>query len=96
MPKNILADYRRLQVESPVQYDNIVLGGWIQEPEGAAIPRSKMKFEKMQDIEPIYSFAVGDPADTGGDKFSMPFIHVLEIDGRIVFHVRCNTFHHRH
>jgi len=88
MPKNILADYRRLQIESPSQYNNIVLGGWIQEPEGVLIPRSKMKFEKMQDIEPIYSFAVGDPADTGGDKFSMPFIHVFEIDGRIVFHVK--------
>ena len=88
MPKNILADYKRLQVESPVQYDNIVLGGWIQEPEGVLIPRSKMKFEKFTDLKPIYSFAVGDPADTGGDKFSMPFIHVHEIDGRIVFHVK--------
>ena len=88
MPKNILADYRRLKVESPTQYENIVLGGWIREPSGVLIPRSKMKFEKMWDIEPIYSFAVGDPADTGGDKFSMPFIHVLEIDGRIVFHVK--------
>ena len=88
MPKNILADYRRLQVESPIQYDNIVLGGWIQEPEGVLIPRSKMKFAKLKNIKPIYSFAVGDPADTGGDKFSMPFIHVFEIDGRIVFHVK--------
>lgn len=88
IPKNILADYRRLRHESPVQYDNIVLGGWIQEPEGVLIPRSKMKFAKFEDIKPIYSFAVGDPADTGGDKFSMPFIHVVEIDGRIAFHVR--------
>lgn len=88
MPKNILADYNRLKVESPTQYENIVLGGWIQEPEGVLIPRSKIKLETMRDIKPIYSFAVGDPADTGGDKFSMPFIHVLEIDGRIVFHVR--------
>ena len=88
IPKNILADYRRLKNESPMQYDNIVLGGWIQEPEGVLIPRSKMKFAKLENIKPIYSFAVGDPADTGGDKFSMPFIHVVEIDGRIAFHVR--------
>ena len=88
IPKNILADYRRLKNESPLQYDNIVLGGWIQEPEGVLIPRSKMKFAKLENIKPIYSFAVGDPADTGGDKFSMPFIHVVEIDGRIAFHVR--------
>ena len=88
IPKNILADYRRLKNESPLQYDNIVLGGWIQEPEGVLIPRSKMKFAKLENIKPIYSFAVGDPADTGGDKFSMPFTHVVEIDGRIAFHVR--------
>ena len=88
IPKNILADYRRLKNESPLQYDNIVLGGWIQEPEGVLIPRSKMKFAKLENIKPIYSFAVGDPADTGGDKFSMPFIHVVEIDGRVAFHVR--------
>ena len=88
MPKNILADYNRLKVESPTQYENIVLGGWVQEPSGVLIPRSKIKTETMGDIKPIYSFAVGDPADTGGDKFSMPFIHVVEIDGRIAFHVR--------
>lgn len=88
MPKNILADYNRLKIESPIQYDNIVLGGWIQEPQGVLIPKSKMKFAKMENIQPIYSFAVGDPADTGGDKFSMPFIHVLEIDNRVVFYVR--------
>ena len=88
MPKNILADYRRLKVESPTQYDNIVLGGWIQEPDGVLIPRSKIKTANFSNIEPIYSFAVGDPADTGGDKFSMPFIHVYEIDGQVVFYVK--------
>ena len=88
IPKNILADYRRLEIENPTQYENIVLGGWITEPEGVLIPRSKIKLAKMQDLKPIYSFAVGDPADTGGDKFSMPFIHVLEIDGRVVFYVK--------
>ena len=88
MPKNILADYKRLEIENPVQYENIVLGGWIQEPEGVLIPRSKIKLAKLPDLKPIYSFAVGDPADTGGDKFSMPFIHVHEIDGRVVFYVK--------
>ena len=88
MPKNILADYERLKVESPTQYENIVLGGWVQEPEGVLLPKSKLHFAKMDNIQPIYSFAVGDPADTGGDKFSMPFIHVLEVDGRVAFYVR--------
>ena len=71
MPKNILADYERLKIESPTQYENIVLGGWVQEPEGVLLPKSKLHFAKMDNIHPIYSFAVGDPADTGGDKFSI-------------------------
>ena len=89
VPKNILADYNRLKNENPTQYDNVVLGGWIQEPEGVLIPRSKIKLLSFNQLpEPIYSFAVGDPADTGGDKFSIVFIHVLEFDGQIVFYVR--------
>lgn len=89
VPKNILADYNRLKNENPTQYDNVVLGGWIQEPEGVLIPRSKIKLLSFDNLtNPIYSFAVGDPADVGGDKFSMPFIEVYEIDKNIVFYVR--------
>ena len=57
------------------------------ELEGILLPKESIKFSKQADLKPIYSFAVGDPADTGGDKFSMPFIHVYEIDGRVVFYV---------
>jgi len=90
MPKNILSDYQKLKVENPTEYENIVLGGWIQEPEGVLLPKSKLQFQKT-DIPAeniIFTFAIGDPADLGGDKYSMPFIHVAAIDNRIVCYVK--------
>lgn len=91
IPANILADYIRMQEENPDEYDNIVLGGWITEPEGVLLPRSQLKFEDLTNIPEesiIFRFSVSDPADKGGDKFSNPFIHVAEIEGRIVCYVK--------
>lgn len=91
MPANILADYERLKEDNPKEYDNIVLGGWIEEPEGILCPKSKLRFEDLSNIDPasiIYRFSIADPANTGGDKFSNPFIWVAEINGRIVCYVK--------
>lgn len=91
MPKNILNDYERLKKDDPDQYDNIVLGGWITEPEGVLLPKSRLKFGNMDSIPEeciIYRFSISDPADKGGDKFSNAFIIVCEIEGRIVCYVK--------
>jgi PBSX family phage terminase large subunit len=91
MPPNILADYERMKVEDPAEYENIVLGGWITEPEGVLLPKSQLHFADLSAIPPesiIYRFSISDPADTGDDKYSNPFIHVAEIDGRIVCFVK--------
>lgn len=91
MPKNILLDYERLKEDDPIEYDNIVLGGWIQEPEGVLLPKSQLKFEDLSKIPEesiIYRFSIADPADTGGDKFSQPFINVAMIENRIVCYVK--------
>lgn len=91
MPKNILADYERLKADNPTQYDNVVLGGWIQEPEGVLLPKSRLKFTDISNIPEesiVFKFAVGDPADTGGDKFSVPFIHVAIFENSIVCYVK--------
>jgi len=91
MPKNILSDYERLKEDNKTDYDNIVLGGWIQEPEGVLLPKSRLKFQKTDNIPEeniIFKFAIGDPANLGGDKYSMPFIHVAQIDNRIVCFVK--------
>jgi PBSX family phage terminase large subunit len=91
MPPNILADYERLKEEEPDEYDNIVLGGWITEPEGVLLPKSQLRFEDLSNIPEeniIFRFSVSDPADKGGDRYSNPFIHVAEIEGRIVCYVK--------
>lgn len=91
MPVNILKDYERMKIEDPTEYENIVLGGWITEPEGVLLPKSQLKFADFSLIPNeaiIFRFAISDPADTGGDKYSNPFIHVSEIDGRIVCFVK--------
>jgi len=90
MPNNILRDYQRLLIDNPIDYNNIVLGGWIQEPEGLLIPFSKLNWTNKIDIPPeniVMKFAIGDPADTGGDKFSMPFITVAIIDDNFAVYV---------
>lgn len=91
MPVNILKDYERMKIEDPIEYENIVLGGWITEPEGVLLPKSQLKFADLSKIPDeciIFRFAISDPADRGGDKYSNPFIHVAEIDGRIVCYVK--------
>jgi len=91
MPKNILADYERLKIDSPVKYENVVLGGWIQEPEGVLLPKSRLKFADLSKIPEeniVFKFGVGDPADTGGDKFSYPLLHVAIYENSIVCYVK--------
>lgn len=83
---NIIREYDRMKEENPHDYENIVLGGWITEPEGVLLPMSKLKFADLSNIPEeniVFKFAVGDPADKGGDYFSMPYMHVCVIDGAL-------------
>lgn len=89
IPKNIIRDYNKLLIEDTLKYDNIVIGGWIQDPEGVLIPKSVIKLQKL-DLKPDeidFSFAVTDPADKGGDKYSIPFIQVIQYNNDIAFYV---------
>lgn len=86
MPKNIYNDYERLKIENPREYENIVLGGWIDSPEGILIPFNLLKFDDLSQLKPEhaqYRFAVIDPADKGGDKYAMPFIYVTFADKQL-------------
>jgi len=94
MPKNILADYERMKIEDPEGYDNIVLGGWISQLEGAVLPKGSMKtysefpFEYIDHegklmSEPYFNFAFADTADEGKDNFSMPIFRVYQRLNRI-------------
>ena len=42
IPDNIYNDFEELKINEPKKYENIVLGGWIDEVEGVLIPKSKL------------------------------------------------------
>lgn len=79
IPKNILADYERLKLENPKEYDNIVLGGWVSELEGQIFADNSLNYydELPENME---SFTIGyiDSADTGEDSFAMPIAKVFQ------------------
>lgn len=83
VPKEYIADniikyYDYLKENEPKKYDQVVLGGWVEDVEGVLIPRSQLNLYndvKLEDVS--YKFAVGDPANTGGDNYSMLFCWVL-------------------
>jgi hypothetical protein len=70
-----------------------------QEPievKGLLLPKSELMFDTINTPPEnfAYRFAVGDPADTGGDKFAVPFVYVTSTDKGIrcyVVDALCNT-----
>ena len=91
MPRTILNDYNRMKLEDPENYENIVLGGWITEPEGVLLPKSQLKFANVNLIPKeniVWRFSISDPADTGGDRYSNIFIDVAILDGNIACYVK--------
>lgn len=62
-----------------------------QNIKGKLLPLSSLKFEDLSNIpieSIVYKFAVGDPADKGGDHFSVPFMHVAIIDEQLCCFVK--------
>lgn len=91
LAKNIIRDYERMAFDNPTEYENIVLGGWITEPEGVLLPLSQIKFANVRSIPEeniVFKFTVGDPADKGGDHFAMPYMHVCIVDGQLSVFVK--------
>jgi hypothetical protein len=53
---------------------------------GKLLPLSELKFTNLELIPQeniVFKFAVGDPADKGGDCFGVPIMHVAIIDNQI-------------
>lgn len=67
MPPNILAEYERLKVDDPREYENIVLGGWLQEREGTLYPAKRLNHYTELTNEPDAKVTVTDIADMGTD-----------------------------
>jgi PBSX family phage terminase large subunit len=77
MPKNILNDYKRMEITDPVQYDNIVLGGWITEIDGQVFPKSSLKvYKEFPENMEYFTIGCADAADEGEDNFAMPIARV--------------------
>jgi phage terminase large subunit len=73
MPANILADYERMKLTDPDEYENIVMGGWIKQREGLVFPKSELKRYKEFPVDMHYkTYAFADTADQGDNYFSMP------------------------
>ena len=67
---------------------------YMQQPmnvEGLLLPIENIRFSDLSNIPEeniVFKFSVGDPADIGGDKFSMPFMHVAVHEETIVCYVK--------
>ena len=75
-----------------------MMGGWVENPEGILLPRSSLHFDDLSKLNPVnclYRFAVGDPADQGGDKFSTVFIHLSDSGAGVKCYVR-KVLHNTH
>lgn len=73
---------------------------YMQQPmevKGLLLPKSELQFDDFTNIQPqnfAFRFAVADPADTGGDKFAVPFVYVTGSDKGIKCYLvdaLCNT-----
>jgi predicted phage terminase large subunit-like protein len=75
IPENIRRDYERMKADEPEIYKNVVLGGWINEQEGALFKRSELNYYDPAQVdwsESIGKIAFIDVADTGEDNHAVP------------------------
>lgn len=90
IPENIRKDYERLKEINVDEYNNVVLGGWRTDVEGALLPLSKLQFAPcpVESPELITNIAVSDPADGGGDKLSTIFLKLIYTEKKLHIYVQ--------
>jgi hypothetical protein len=62
-----------------------------QDLKGKLLPLQSLKFWNFANIpfeSIVWKFAVGDPANVGGDYYSIPFMHVAIIEGKLLCFVK--------
>ena len=62
-----------------------------QDLKGKLLPLQSLKFWNFSNIpfeSIVWKFAVGDPANVGGDYYSIPFMHVAIIEGKLLCFVK--------
>jgi len=85
IPDNILKEYERMKIEDPEKYRHIILGGWLENPEGVVYPKRQLNWFDEEDFDPKKVEGVAsyiDIADQGNDYLCMP---VGQIIGKEVF-----------
>lgn len=91
------AEIERLRNKSASTFET----QYMQNPtplEGLLLPIQSLQFDDLSRINPQavpYRFAVGDPADQGGDKFSTVFIHLSDSGAGVKCYVR-KVLHNTH
>ncbi|MGB7842520.1 MAG: phage terminase large subunit [Salinimicrobium sp.] len=80
IPDNILRSFERMKKRRPSDYNEIVMGGWVTDLEGAVFKKSEIDTFQLdqlnkQNIEAIVAFI--DVADRGTDSLSMPIGAVI-------------------
>lgn len=62
-----------------------------QDLKGKLLPLQSLKFWNLGNIpfdSVVFKFAVGDPANVGGDYYSIPFMHVAIVDRKLLCFVK--------
>lgn len=83
IPEKIIAAYDRMKVKNPIDYEHIIMGGWISDLEGVVYKKAELKRFKLADLNRDnieHSIAFMDVADRGTDALSMPIGCVIGTD----------------
>lgn len=85
IPKSLLNEFEDLKKNTPDEYYNVVMGGWRDIVEGVLIPIKKLNFININNIkleDTVWRFSIADPANKGGDNYSMLFCWVVQQDNQ--------------
>jgi predicted phage terminase large subunit-like protein len=73
-------EHDKIESIADPEYWKVYARGKTGKIEGLLFPESDLKFADLSRFDAndaVWSFAVGDPADKGGDYYAMPFCHVV-------------------
>ena len=89
LPENIIKEYDRMKIDNPKMYNNIVLGGWLDRPEGVLLPLEDLLFldNNYGTTGLIKKMVFIDPAEKGGDMMSAIFAYVSIINEELNVHI---------
>lgn len=87
LPENIIKEYERMKVENPKMYNNIVLGGWLDKPDGVLLPIDDLTFVSQHKGSRIKRVVYIDPSEKGGDMMTAIFTEIALVEDKFTVHV---------